>query len=330
MPNDEFDWINERKPTQIFQERLEVGIGDDAAVYRPLAQMNEIVCVDTMIEDVHFRKDTMNPFDIGFKALAANISDVAAMGGVPHFYVISIAVTPSWSEEELNELYRGMNELGARYHMDMIGGDTVSSRRDLMVSITVIGAVEEKQQLLRSSAEPGDIVFLTGPVGMSAAGLELLLERTKDAAYSEREQALIAYHQRPVPQVEAGRLLVEYGGRTALNDISDGLASECCEIAEASDVSIELDFSGLPVHEAMEQLEMQTMKKHMFYGGEDFELVGTAPSSVWEELSSKFRKAGLALYAIGKVSAGNGEVFLQENGSRTRLEKSGYNHFRSS
>ncbi len=173
-----------------YQVSLIKGIGDDAAVYRGSAEMNEVVCIDTMVEGVHFRQDTLSPFQIGKKALAINMSDLAAMGAIPRSYLVSIAVSPEWSEEKLTEIYRGMSALAKRYGMDLIGGDTVSARAGLTLTVTAIGQVEHGRMLLREYARPGDVVFVTGTVGRSAAGLNLLEKKGMEADFHGKSRLL--------------------------------------------------------------------------------------------------------------------------------------------
>lgn len=327
MPKDEFEWIQQHTPAHSHQKRLEEGIGDDAAVYKASSFFDEVVCVDTMIEGIHFTKETMAPYDIGYKALAANISDLAAMGAEPSFYIVSIAIPPHWEDDDLSGLYKGMAELGDRFEMDLIGGDTVSSAHELMVSITVIGRVETGRRLLRRNAEPGDIIFLTGPVGRSASGLKLLLEKGRHASFSSIEQTLLSCHQRPEPQVKTGRLAASLSARIALNDISDGLASESFEIAEASGVQMHLEHELVPVPDEFAGYDPSDYWEWMLYGGEDFELLGTVEAGSWEEFQRLSEAAGINVTNIGRVEAGAAGVWLHHHGNAEALEKKGYNHF---
>lgn len=325
MPvSDEFEFIKIIQPTKLMQASLLVGIGDDAALYESVPAMDQIVCLDTMQEGVHFLRDTMAPYDIGYKGLASNISDIAAMGGVPLFYLVSISIPEHWDEEELKEIYRGMAELAMLYNMDLIGGDTVASKHDLTLSITVIGMVEKGKRLLRSNARPGDIVFVSGCPGESAAGL-FLLQAGQVAAYNEYEQYLVKRHQRPEPRVELGRKLVTLE-RVALNDISDGLASELNEIAEASNVQIVINRANLPKSEYLAIFDEQQQLQWMMVGGEDYELVGTMPVTDWERLDEdtlhKYR-----LTRIGFVKEGAPSVYIEDKDGLVLLKKKGFNHF---
>ncbi|PYZ96328.1 thiamine-phosphate kinase [Alteribacter lacisalsi] len=318
---DEFAFIRSIQPDRHHQPTVVAGIGDDAALYDGEDGWHEIATVDTLAEDIHFSRKTMTPYQTGHRALAVNISDIAAMGGRPVFYLVSVSVPKAgtWREEELQEMYRGMSDLAAKYEMDLIGGDTNATYDKLVVSVTVIGRVEKGVKLLRTNARPGDTVFVTGPVGSSAAGLQLLLDEGLEA---EKENKRAQAHQTPMPQVQAGRIIAGSGLRTALNDISDGLASEAHEIANASGVAMELEWALIP-HE-LDGEERQ--KEWALFGGEDFQLIGCAGENDTEKLRQLFEAEGLKLYPIGTVTEGTG-VWLTDGKERTRLDKGGYNHF---
>ncbi|MET3506433.1 thiamine-phosphate kinase [Halalkalibacter oceani] len=324
---DEFAFINSIMPSQAQQPSLIKGIGDDAAVYKTSGQADQVVCVDTLVEGVHFRRDTLSPYQIGVKGLASNISDLAAMGATPAFYLVSIAVPESWNEKELREIYQGMEELAAEYRMDLIGGDTVSTPAALVLTITVIGQVERTKAKYRHDARAGDLVFLTGYVGSSAAGLELLLKRGRTGSFSEKELALVKAHQEPSPHVEQAGLFAGFAGRVALNDISDGVASEAYEIAEASGVSIVIGADSLPFHPGMDEHSFQQRLDWALYGGEDYVLLGAAAPADVKELKERFSARQLSFFEVGHIEEGEPGVFLRHNGQLKKLEKQGYNHF---
>ncbi|KZE65657.1 thiamine monophosphate kinase [Fictibacillus phosphorivorans] len=327
---DEFDWIKSITPQHSFQKELVAGIGDDAALWSVNEHMDQVVCVDTMVEGVHFTRDTLSSYQVGFKALAVNISDVAAMGGIPQFYLVSIAISPDWNEEELKEIYEGMNELAKTHKMDLIGGDTVSTKGPLVLTVTVIGKVEKGRKLLRSYAKPDDIVFLTGTTGESAAGLDLLLLKTRHAVFTDNEKKWIHQHQMPIPHIEQGRILANSGYRISLNDVSDGIASELNEIAESSNVTIHIQRDKLPVSSSFAELQENGRLTHQLYGGEDYVLVGTASIEDFVKLTEAFQQHSLSLYEIGKVGeAGKTAVYLhKKNEEPELLAKKGFNHFR--
>ncbi|WP_377891871.1 thiamine-phosphate kinase [Alkalihalobacillus sp. R86527] len=325
---DEFDFIRSIKPAYTKREELIEGIGDDAALYRVDSAWDEIACVDTMVEGVHFTKDTMDPEQVGRKALAVNISDIAAMGGTPLFYLVSISIPKSgWSEEELKQVYRGLHAIGNEYEIDLIGGDTVSTQDGLTLSVTVIGKVERNRKLLRKNAEAGDVVFLTGTVGGSAAGLSYLLKETmQEHAYKD---SYVHAHQTPNPHVKAGRILSRSGFRISLNDVSDGIASEAKEIAEASCVSVVLEEECLPSPEGFDAYSSEQRLDWMLYGGEDFVLIGTVSEKNWLHVEEMFKNQNESIYKVGFVEEGNGTVYLMNNENKYILDKKGYNHFSS-
>ncbi|NSL53141.1 thiamine-phosphate kinase [Calidifontibacillus erzurumensis] len=324
---DEFSFIKSITPKTYRQPHLVAGIGDDAALYRGDSNVEEIICLDTMIEDIHFSKKTMKPFHIGYKALASNISDIAAMGGKPIFYLVSIAIPKHWSAEELAEIYKGMENLAERFQMDLIGGDTVSTKDSLAITVTVIGRIEKGKHLLRKNAKAGDIVFVTETLGDSAAGLHLLLQYGVDYSFTKDELALVRKHQLPEPRIEIGQLLADYP-RVALNDVSDGIASELNEIAEASNVSIVIERDFLPKSEGLEAFDEKEQLKWMLYGGEDYELVGTIPQEHWTSVEEKCKEKGFLITKIGYVENGPSKVLLKEAETYRLLEKLGFNHFR--
>lgn len=323
---DEFSFIKSIIPKRTFQRSLIQGIGDDAALYETDQHYDEMVCTDTLVEGVHFLSETMRPFHIGYKALAVNISDIAAMGGFPLFYLVSIAIPKAWQEEVIHEIYDGLQTIASQYKIDLIGGDTVTTNDRLVITVTVIGRVEKGRKLLRSNARPNDIIFITNTVGNSAAGLSILLNHTNNNTFSKEEQFFINCHQMPKPQVEIGRILARSGARIALNDISDGVASEAHEIAESSQVKMIIQANKIPYSHYMNQYSMEQRLNWLLYGGEDFQLIGTISKKDWHTVSRECEKEGLQITKIGNVAEGSG-VFLETDGELIEIDKKGYNHF---
>ncbi|MFD1954155.1 thiamine-phosphate kinase [Paenibacillus thailandensis] len=354
---DEFASIRlwtERRQSAVWQagRGVALGIGDDAALLDPALPAEGIegprhivAAVDTMVETVHFTRRTMTDEDIGYKALAANVSDIAAMGGVPLHALVSVSVPKSYGPERVRRLYDGLYACAERYGVAVVGGDTTSSPEHLVVAVTLLGAVEAGGALRRSGARPGDAVVLTGPVGMSAAGLHWLLaqpaagEGAIDAAAAGEAAALVQAHRRPSPSVRAGRLLRARGSCRALNDVSDGLASEAWELAEASGLRIVLRERDLPLAGSMAAYARRigaSPLDWMLYGGEDYVLLGTVAAEDAEPLRDLFRQEGLPFFIIGETAAGEPGVDLVTGGegwSGTAsarvipLRKRGYNHF---
>ncbi|GAA3403051.1 thiamine-phosphate kinase [Paenibacillus hodogayensis] len=322
---------------------VSVGIGDDAAVLRSAGGTELVVSCDTMVESVHFKPETMTYRDIGYKAMASSLSDLAAMGAKPRWALVALASSRGLSAARLGELYDGLYACANRYGATIVGGDTTSSPGGLTVTVTVIGEAAVGRALLRSSAKPGDAVFVTGPLGASAAGLRYLLAQGEAAplleALPDAIRPLARAHRMPEPRIVAGLLLGE--ARTglcgALNDISDGLASEAWEIAEASDAHIRLFGHCIPQLDELRAYAAETGLDPLdlaLYGGEDYELVGTVRADGVDELSGIFAQAGLRFWVVGEVAEASpygspaGVTFIREPGGEpVLLGKKGYNHF---
>ena len=345
---DEFSRIqywNAKRQEQALKVSLgvKVDIGDDAAVvalpyevHRNQSQYESLYTVDTMVEDIHFSSETTDFEHIGYKALAANLSDIAAMGGIPLHALIAISIPDHYSADHVMRIYNGIYDCANRYKVAIVGGDTTSSPHSLVLTITVIGMVEQGKAILRSGASVGDIVFVTGVPGQSAAGLHLLQHANTSQYPVALVDSLIRAHQQPEPHLQAGRLLSTSNACHALNDISDGLISELSEIAKASHVDIVIDENQIPLSDSMSQYagkSGQSMFDWVLYGGEDYILVGTASREQFASIEASFREQQLQLYAVGEVIAGNGEVWMDSWNDGLQLQKRnqimnrGYNHF---
>ncbi|GAE95445.1 thiamine-monophosphate kinase [Gracilibacillus boraciitolerans JCM 21714] len=281
-----------------------------------------------MVEDIHFSTMTTEPFHIGYRALAANISDIAAMGGKPTSYLVSIVIPKKWSAKSLHQIYDGMKQLAKDYRMDLIGGDTVSGKQ-LTLSITVIGTVNADKVRYRNSAREDDIIFVTGTLGDAACGLHLLLN--KDQMYSDKYQYFLNRHQLPPqPRIDFINTCTAID-RITLNDVSDGIANELNEIADASHKKLVIDFDTIPVHTLLADFTKEQQTAWKLSGGEDFELVGTVSVDNWIQLKEAALKTNTPITAIGKVkndAKNNGSVWLNHNNQLKKLDKSGYTHLR--
>lgn len=343
-----------------------VGIGDDAAVCQMTESMQLVLTCDSMVETIHFNDRTMRAADVGHKAMASNLSDLAAMGAVPRYALVALSAPKTADPAYLQELYTGLYACASLYGTSVVGGDTTSSPGGLTVTVTVTGEVETGRALLRSAAQPGDRVFVTGHPGCSAAGLHWLLQHglsqaetaeqpggSSIAASPETPAAgrpgegaraagayepaasrwvpLIRAHQRPEPRVSAGRALLRSGLCGALNDVSDGVASEAWEISEASGCRLTLREEALPLHPLLASYGQEVgvdPLEWLLYGGEDYELLGTVPAAEADKLEVLFGELQLPLHYIGDVVAGHPGVELVRTDGRSQpLDKKGYNHF---
>ncbi|GLV14388.1 thiamine-monophosphate kinase [Alicyclobacillus hesperidum] len=302
-----------------------VASGDDAAVVTP-PRGQLVLTTDALVEGVHFLESTITRHNLGYKSLAVSISDIAAMGGEPLWATVTLAVSPSWREAELAELYDGLAEACSEFGCSVVGGDVVSTPGPFTVSIALVGKAE--RPILRSGARPGDILFVTGWLGGSAAGLDVL--QGKHSASPVTQAALARCHQRPTPRIGLG-LAAARAGVSALNDVSDGLASELNEIATASGVRCVIAENQLPIRPEVKEharFAGRSAVDYALYGGEDYELVGAAPHEAFARLLAAANLYNVPVTAIGRCEDGDGVVMRTADGLEV-VEAKGYNHFTS-
>ena len=225
----EFECIHRIAHDLIYRpELVKLGTGDDGAVFMTPCGYDEVISTDTMVEGIHFTKRTMSAADTGYHLCAVNFSDMAAMGAEPVSFVISAALPGDLSITWIESCYDGIRECCREYSVNLLGGDITGSKQGVILTGTIVGIVPENQAVKRSGAQEGDIVFVTGTLGDSSAGLSILLDGKK-----EEYPMLAIRHQRPKPQIDFGQILRE-SGASSLNDVSDGLSREINEIALAS------------------------------------------------------------------------------------------------
>lgn len=307
----------------ISRRRLVVGIGDDAAVWQGEASTQLLTC-DSLIQDVHFSLD-ITPWDeLGWKALAVNLSDIAAMGGVPEYALISLALPGHTEAEDVTALYKGMIKLAQQFEVAIVGGDTCRAPL-ISITITVLGSAVStvKHVLTRSAARPGDKIAVIGYLGAAAAGLEMLTNRLQFAP--EAAAVLRDAFLHPLPRVAEGWLLVEQGVKTAI-DISDGLVSDLSHVCKASQVSARVEVGRLPVHPAVSANFGDRALELALSGGEDYELLFTASA---EDIGRVKEAASCPVTVIGEIMADKpGKVNLVDrNGEPFQLRKTGWQHF---
>ncbi|MBP5092973.1 MAG: thiamine-phosphate kinase [Abditibacteriota bacterium] len=282
------------------------GIGDDCAVIEP-HKRKTVVTADLLVEGVHFRADWATYYEIGAKAAAVNLSDIAAMGGDPSHTFISAAL-PDTEFDDLRELVRGMCETFTRYGSVIAGGDTTASKSGLVINITQTGYCDKP--VLRSGAEVGDYVMVTGPLGASRAGLELLARFGRKKA-EEISPRCVKAHITPTPKIAEGLFLAKSGVVTAMMDISDGLASDAKRICEESGVGMEIYPEKLPISDCLREAAGYlglSEEKIALAGGEDYELLFTTPKP--EEVAE-------VAVVIGRVVEGS-EPLTVTGGEKTK------------
>lgn len=314
----EFDLIERiRRHTDVHRDDVAVGIGDDAAVVAVPAGRELAIAVDTLVEGIHFPVGTA-PADIGWKALAVNLSDLAAMGATPAWALLALTL-PSPDEAFIDGLARGFAELATPYRLALIGGDT--TRGPLTVTVTVHGFTTPGQALLRSGARVGDVVMVTGTLGDAAAGLRCLAE-ADIAPYA----SLVERLNRPTPRVAAGQAL--RGIATACVDVSDGLVADLGHICNKSRVGAEIDPALLPHSSAMlTNFHDVDAIAFALSGGDDYELCFTVPADKASDVAADLARVGCGATRIGRIVEGEGVRVVDAAGQVRKPERAGWNHF---
>lgn len=295
-----------------------MGIGDDCAVM-PSGGEELLFSTDLLMEGVHFLRSESSPEDVGWKAAAVNLSDIAAMGGTPTATFLSIALPKDTQGEWAERFIKGYSEISMLYDVPLLGGDTTSSLRDIAINVGIMGKCPAGKYLMRSGAKVGETIYVTGPLGDSAGGLQAIL---KGIDRTVPVQTLIERHKRPTPRIREGKSLMQSGKVGAMMDISDGIASDLRHIMEASGVGAVVSLDRLPLSEELKAVcniydwdifELATS------GGEDFELLFTGPEGL-EEITT------FPLYPIGRITEGEDLIWTIDN-QPVESDFTGYRHF---
>jgi thiamine-monophosphate kinase len=309
----EFGLIQRLARTVSRDPRALAGIGDDCAVL-PTDDPERLLLftTDPVLQGVHF-DNRATPYQIGWKAMARNLSDIAACGGRPAWAVVSAGLRPDMTAEFVDELYRGMNTAATQFGAHIVGGDTTHVTNGFFLAVSMLGEVERAHLKLRSGARAGDSILVTGTLGGSIAGKHLEF----------------------TPRVREARWLVEHYPVNAMIDLSDGLASDLGHVLEQSSVGAHVVAPRIPISEAARHLECEGEQEHSsldmaLHDGEDFELLFTIPSRHVDALLADWQKQfQLSLRAIGAITADTGKLVLVDaNGEEESLSPRGYDHFR--
>jgi thiamine-monophosphate kinase len=300
------------------------GIGDDAAVLSLPDGHHLLTSTDLLIEDVHFRLAWTDCEALGHKAVAVNLSDIAAMGGTPRYLYLGLACPGKTALADVDAFLKGALSEAERHNVTLVGGDTCRSPGPWMISVTVEGSALAHQAIGRDGAQHGDLIMVSGTLGDSALALHLLRNGI------EPEPALLARHHMPTAQVELGRLLGELRLANAMIDISDGLASDLEHILQASKVDGLIEEDKLPLSEDFRRRVDADpgLRGLSLYGGEDYELLFTVAPEKATEVASLCAKLELTITSIGFIQAGCGTLSLQDKTGEVKpLLVKGYDHF---
>ena len=305
--------------------QIRLAIGDDAAALRTTRGLLTLFSIDALVEGIHFDLKYFTPEDLGWKALAVNLSDIAAMGGKPLCFVTSIAIPKAANLQFVSKLYRGMMELAGRIKIPLVGGDTCASPHGIFLDLAIVGEVKPTELVRRSEARPGDLLFVSGQLGGSAMGLELLRTRRSGA---RRLQSLVRRHLRPVPRCKLGRLLARQHLASAMIDLSDGLSTDLGRLCESSRVGAVIDTASIPVASKPAGGLPFLNKNPLHYavhGGEDYELLFTVPSRIRGKVPSAVE--GIPIHEIGVITGEAGKCWIRDQGHLKRLFPGGFEHF---
>jgi len=308
---------------------VRVGIGDDCAVLEPRPGAALLATTDLLIEDVHFRRRWAEPADIGWKSMAVNLSDIAAMGGRPRWALVALACPEGTSVTEIEAFYEGALALARAHEVTIVGGDTSASPAGWIVNVTLLGDADQPR--LRSTARAGDAVAVTGALGRSAAGLAVLERESPPAGVGAAHLAEVtAAHLRPRPRVREGEWLAAAGGVTAMMDVSDGVGIDLPRLLAESGAGAAVDVDRLPIDAATRAVAAALGADPTAWatgGGEDYELLLTCEPAALERLQRGLAEAcGTPLTPIGEITAGARPVRWSSHGHEVTVAR-GFEHF---
>lgn len=310
-----------------------LGIGDDAALLDPGPGMLVAATVDALIEGRHFQLTTSTPEEIGRKALAVNLSDLAAMGAEPCWALVSLLLPTALAVETLDGIYAGLRDTAQRFGVAVVGGNVAATDGPLTLDVVAMGRCPRDSQITRHGAHPGDVLLVTGPLGAATAGLLVARDpdRAAGLARSLLEQARSALVS-PTPRVEAGQALASHQLVTAMLDISDGLASDLRHLCVASDVGAELDESLIPIHSAATAIASRYGRESLtlaLQGGEDYELLCAVAPERQDETLATLRAVGCMPTIIGRLTTPDAGMTLRRmDGTIEQLAIRGWDHLR--
>jgi thiamine-monophosphate kinase len=323
----EFGFIERIKSGCLIRDRGVIkGIGDDCCLFKTSQDLATLLTTDMLVENVHFLLSAISPYELGRKSLAVNISDIAAMGGNPKEAVISIAIPDTVEVVFLDTLYDGMKSMAKEFGVNILGGDTTWSPEHLVINIALIGEVPQDEILYRLGAREGDVIFLTGPVGSSAAGLDIILT---GRSFKEQNELLKAHHN-PLPHVREGRTIASAKIANSLIDVSDGVAADLGHICAESGLGAIIEEESIPTTPTFraycEQFKQDPTHLSL-HVGEDYVLLGTASRDAADRLERVLKSKSFEFYLIGNMVSEPGLKIRYRDGSTEAIGARGWDHF---
>lgn len=307
---------------------LELAIGDDAAVIQGPRGHDLILKTDMSIEGVHFTRRLHPPRAVGHRALARSLSDIAAMGGTPRFALISLAISKQTTHAWIKQLYAGIFALAARFGVAVMGGDTAVISGPTLIDAIVVGQVRRGRAIPRSGARPGDQIYVSGRLGLSALGLRLLRSSGNRTSRGAKASEAIRNHLYPEPRCGLGRYLCEKHLASALIDLSDGLSTDLGHVCRASGIGARVWADRIPVPglQGIRRSGVGDSLALALHGGEDYELLFTVPPGKVSQIPERLQ--GLPLRSIGEIHQSKEVLLIQSDGRSVPLRPAGYDHFR--
>ena len=310
------------------------GIGDDAAILKARQGQQLLISTDVFVEGVHFDLAYQTPKEVGWRAGVANLSDIAAMGGTPLYLLVSMAIPSGILYKHVRALYRGLQDASGPHAVALIGGDTSASPSRIFLSLTIVGSVRATRGLTRNRAEVGDRVYVTGTLGDANAGLRILQAQTKHSrrvSPSSTEKFLIRRHLRPTPRIQVGQLLADRHIAHAAIDLSDGLSSDVGHVCEESQVGVEIRGQTLPLSSQLRAFAQRNNLNPLelaLQGGEDYELLFTAPATHHQRVRYVSKQTNVPISWIGEIKPETfGQQLALQEGLNQQLLKKGFEHF---
>ena len=306
------------------------GIGDDCAIIPAPDGKQYAISTDLLLEGVHFLTNDIGGYELGYKSLAVNLSDLAAAGATPCGAFLSMALPENTDMDYLDKFADGFNTLGQQYGCPLLGGDTTLSKHGITINVCVVGIRDNGVNVSRANSQVGDVVCVTGALGDSGAGLEYILNPM--ALRDDTAETLIKRHYQPTPRIKEGVFLAKSQYVHSMMDISDGLASDIKHILERSGVSAEIQLDKLPTSPSLQKKfgsQPSKIYHYALHGGEDYELLLTVNPKHFADLNVQYNKMfGTALYAVGSIVNGDPQhVNYIENGFGTMPMGTPWEHF---
>ncbi|MFH1613026.1 MAG: thiamine-phosphate kinase [bacterium] len=296
-----------KKKVKLYNKEVVVGIGDDTAVIKKNNDTYYLMTTDSMLEKVHFFQDT-NPFLLGKKAVNINISDIASMGGIPKYILLSLGMPKNTSLKWIKKFQKGIFDVCEQHQIDLIGGDLFNSSK-ITIVLMMVGEVKKKYLCLRTKTSPEDLILTTGTLGDSKFGLEIL-QKKQQIKETKAKNFFINKHLNPIARLKEAKILSQSKCLTTLTDLSDGLSKGLKIMANSNKVDLKINLDKIPISSYLKKYSKDNANYFALIGGEDYELLFTIKSSSYENFKKYCQKTKITSTVIGEVIKGKGNIYI--------------------